>query len=103
MIWVAEQDGQIVSTASVQIIRKLPWPGEIHYGTGWVTNVYTRADARNQGIGTRLMRHVIAWAKAEKLESLNLWRSDRSLPYYQRLGFIPSTDTLDLYLDDQQK
>ena len=46
------------------------------------------------------MRHVIDWAKAQQFESLNLWHSERSVPYYERLGFTHTPDELMLMLDE---
>jgi hypothetical protein len=35
-----------------------------------------------------LLRGVIGWAKEEGLESLVVSPSDRSVPYYERAGFV---------------
>ncbi|MCP6725838.1 GNAT family N-acetyltransferase, partial [Klebsiella pneumoniae] len=64
-------------------------------------NVYTRPEYRNRGFGSQLMEQVIAWAKAQQLEFLMLWPSDRSVPYYQRLGFDSPDEALELILVDE--
>ena len=49
---------------------------------GYVTNVYTRPAYRGRGIGTRLMSHVLQWAREHDLESLIVWPSETSVRFY---------------------
>ena len=103
LIWVAEQDGAVIAQIYVQIIRKVPRPGALYQCFGYITNVYALPDYRNQGIGSQLMEHVLAWAKAQELEFVILWPSERSVPYYERLGFERPDDVLLLTLEDEDK
>jgi GNAT superfamily N-acetyltransferase len=99
-VWLSEQEGSIVAHIYAQMVEKVPRPGHLHPYYGYITNVYTRAEYRNQGIGSRLLRHVIEWAQAQQLEFMVLWRSEDSLPYYQRLGFEQPQDVLQLTLSE---
>jgi GNAT superfamily N-acetyltransferase len=45
---------------------------------------------RGRGIGSELLRHVQAWAKAQDLEFLIVWPSEASESYYARAGFTPT-------------
>lgn len=99
VIWLAESDGRLVSHVYVQIVGMVPRPGRFARRWGYAAAVYAAPDARNQGIGSTLLRSVIEWAKQEGLESLLLWPSDRSVPFYQRTGFVRSRDVLELHLD----
>ena len=98
-IWVAEVDGRLVAHIYLQIVVKVPRPGRFAARWGYVSAVYTVPEARNQGIGSRLLRGVIGWAKEEGLELVLLWPSERSVPFYERAGFVRSRDILELYLD----
>lgn len=98
VVWLAEEDGQIVSHIYIHIIEKVPNPHSLHPRFGYVTNVYTRPAYRNQGIGAQLMQRVKAWAEEQDLEMLVLWPSRRSVPFYQRAGFIRPNDMLTLNL-----
>jgi len=100
MAWVIEQEGEILAHIYLQLIEKVPRPGALDQHFGYVTNVYTRPDSRNQGLGAQLMNHVIEWAKTRQLEFMILWPSDRSAPFYQRAGFEHPHDTLELILND---
>jgi GNAT superfamily N-acetyltransferase len=57
---------------------------------GFLGAVYALPEARNRGIGSRLLRSVVDWAGEEGLESLVVAPSDRSVRYYERAGFGPS-------------
>ena len=101
MAWVIEQEGEILAHIYLQLIEKVPRPGALDQYFGYVTNVYTLPEYRNQGLGAQLMNHVIAWAKARQLEFLILWPSERSIPYYQRAGFEHPREMLELILNDE--
>jgi GNAT superfamily N-acetyltransferase len=95
-VWVAEDDGRIVSNIWIYRVPKVPNPGTTSRDFGYVTNVYTVPDARDLGIGTELLAAVKAWAHEVDLEMLIVWPSDRSVPWYRRAGFEPSPEMLEL-------
>lgn len=43
---------------------------------------------RNQGVGTKLLKNIIAKAQAEKFRTLRLMSRLNALGFYQRLGFL---------------
>ena len=94
--WIAEANGEIVSQVFVQRVRKVPKPSHLYDVYGYITNVYTRATFRGQGIGSELMQHVVQWAEAEKLDTLIVWPSEESGRFYQRLGFRADNDVMEL-------
>lgn len=94
VVWLAEEDGQIISHLFIQIIEKMPNPRTLNPRYGYVTNVYTRPAYRNQGVGAQLMRQAQTWAEEQGLEMLVLWPSRLSVPFYRRAGFSNSTDML---------
>ena len=61
--------------------------------------MYAVPEARNSGIGSALLRHVTGWARERNLELLLLWPSDRSVPFYERAGFVRSPEALELDLE----
>jgi GNAT superfamily N-acetyltransferase len=63
-----------------------------------MTNVYTRPDYRGQGIGRKLLAHVVEWARAENLELLLVWPSDESVGFFDRAGFQQIADGMQLEL-----
>lgn len=85
--WVAEEEDELISQIFVRRVRKVPKPDRLHDEYGYVTNVYTRPAYRGQGIGSELMKHVLAWAKAQDLEFLVVWPGEESIRFYERAGF----------------
>lgn len=93
--WVALVDGHIVSHIYIQRVPKVPKPNRLDDALGYVTNVYTRPLYRGRGIGTELMGHMLAWAKAQDLESLIVWPSEASVGFYERAGFRGASEMLE--------
>lgn len=96
--WVAEDDGRIVAHIYVGMLNKVPKPIGDATRIGYVTNVHTVAEYRNQGIGSRLMEQVQGWARRHDFELLFVWPSERSVPYYRRLGFIGENEIMECAL-----
>ena len=99
--WVAEEDGRIIANAYVQRILKVPNPNRLDPEFGYITNVFTRPEYRNHGIGARLIRQVQQWGREQRLEMFVLWPSRRSGPFYQRAGFHPGGEALECSLDEE--
>ncbi|WP_240335300.1 GNAT family N-acetyltransferase [Paraliobacillus sediminis] len=56
-IWVAEENGEIVSHIFIELIHKVPRPGRVIYPFVYMTNVFTSKEYRNKGIGSKLRRY----------------------------------------------
>ena len=86
-IIVAEENSIIVSAMFVYLIPKLPKPnGNAEY-IAYLTNVYTKKEYRNKGIGTQMMNCIKSNLIEKKCELLFAWPSDNSIAWYQRNGF----------------
>lgn len=96
--WVADDAGELVATIFVRRIRKVPKPLRLHDEFAYATNVYTRPAYRNQGVGSELLAHVIAWAREQDFENIILWPSERAVSFYTRAGFQPDAEALNLEL-----
>ena len=46
------------------------------------------------------MKRVKEWAKEQDLELLIVWPSDRAVTFYERSGFTPENDIMQLVLRD---
>ncbi len=93
---VAVEAGEIVSHVFIHLVEKVPKPGDLDGKWGYVTNVYTRPAFRGRGIGSELMRNVTNWAREIGLELLIVWPSRESVPFYERAGFSPSDEIMEL-------
>jgi GNAT superfamily N-acetyltransferase len=96
--WVAEESDEIISQIFVHKIDMVPRPCKIDEQFGYVTNNYTKPAYRNKGIGSKLMRRVIEWAKDENLELLIVYPSEEAVTFYERAGFYAENDVMELRL-----
>lgn len=61
--------------------------------TPWLASVYVAPEYRNQGVGSRLVQHILKQAAAAGLSRLYLFTPDRA-SFYQRLGWqVLSTES----------
>ena len=100
-IWVAEdatRPGRLIGTVCLERVDKLARPYPRAAAWGYITNMYVSPGHRNEGIGQELIGAAIEAAAAEGLEMLLLWPSDRAVPFYERLGFAPVANALELPL-----
>ena len=94
VVWVAEVDGEIVSNAFVGVIDKIPRPIAELPAIGYLTNVFTRPEFRGQGLGSRVLDAVTAWARDSDIELLVVWPSEASVAHYERHGFADRGEPL---------
>src|SRR5690349_6604876 len=96
--WLAfrlRSPNEIVAGAGVQLRRVLPHPvgetlDDIVIAEGRhaiVLNVWTEPDWRRRGLATLLLKKILDWARAERLDRLVLHASDEGRLVYERLGF----------------
>lgn len=86
-IVVAEEKGMVVSAMFVYLIPKLPKPNGNAKYIAYLTNVYTKKEYRNRGIGTQILNFIKSDLVKKKCELLFAWPSDNSIAWYQRNGF----------------
>ncbi len=55
-------------------------------------NVFTEPAWRRRGLAELLMRHILDWARQERLDRLVLHASDDGRPLYERLGFAATNE-----------
>jgi GNAT superfamily N-acetyltransferase len=96
--WIAADGERVVAVMSVAIVRKLPSPENLRGRWGYISNSYVLPEARNDGVGQTLLAAVKDWAKAEDLELLLVWPSERAYPFYERADFSRPPDPLILRL-----
>ncbi|MGG0644589.1 GNAT family N-acetyltransferase [Sporosarcina gallistercoris] len=96
-IWVAEENGNISSHIYVELIQKVPRPGQTTHPFAYVTNVYTIPEYRNQGTGSELLRSVNNWVKENRFEFVIVWPSEDSINYYKKNGYIPCKEPMEYF------
>jgi GNAT superfamily N-acetyltransferase len=97
-VWVAEIKGELAGNMWLQHIEKVPHPGQPRVEYGYLTNVYVDPRHRNTGVGTKLLKRVVEWAKERQMEFLIVWPSRASVEFYERQGFTASGEAYELPL-----
>ncbi|MBE6752948.1 MAG: GNAT family N-acetyltransferase [Ruminococcaceae bacterium] len=95
-------DGDIVASAMfVCLIPKVPKPnGKARY-IAYLTNVYTRREYRNRGIGTQLLAHIKQYLTQKRCELIFVWPSDNSVNWYERNGFSAENEIFECALCEE--
>jgi len=96
-IWVAEEEGKIVSHIYLELIQKVPRPGRITHPFVYMTNVYTVKDYRNRGIGSQLITAINEWVEKDQYEFIMVWPSEDSINYYQKNGYIHCKEPMEYF------
>lgn len=92
---VAEDDGQIIGTATLHFQRKIIRNGGV---AAFIEDVAVREKYRGQGIGAKLIEHLIEKAKKSGCYKINLSCFRERIAFYERLGFKKESTTMRYYL-----
>jgi GNAT superfamily N-acetyltransferase len=88
--FIVSVDGAAVGMANVKRYDRMPVAGPASAGWwGYVGNVFVLPAHRNAGVGAQLMHAIVSWSATAGMEHLRLAPSERSKPFYSRLGFEP--------------
>lgn len=93
--WTAALGPDLIGTLWMQLIEKLPNPGEEEELHGYVSSVYVIPPHRNAGIGGALIDACLMECERAGVDSVFLWSTPGSRPLYQRKGFAARDDLLD--------
>jgi ribosomal protein S18 acetylase RimI-like enzyme len=98
LAWLAfpsRSPDEIVGGAGLIVRSMIPRPspsGEIEVRDAQVVNVYTEPAWRRRGIAALLMRELLEYARANRLDRVSLHASDDGRPLYESLGFEPTNE-----------
>ena len=85
--FVARTEGRLVAAVYLLIIEKPANPFLPNGLDSEVLSVYTEEPYRGKGICTRLMKNMIAWAKAHHICRIDLVATQDGYPVYKKAGF----------------
>jgi GNAT superfamily N-acetyltransferase len=85
--FVVEADARLAGMAFLMLSDRVPSPALMDRRTGDIQSVYVIPELRGGGVGTMLLRAVLADARARELEFVTVHSGERAVPYYLRAGF----------------
>lgn len=87
LVYLAVEDGEIVSSCMASLYRTPPVPSCRTGRTAELLNVYTKQEFRRRGIAEQLIRMLFTQLQACGVEKVLLDYTEDGLPLYQKLGF----------------
>lgn len=100
-IFVADEDGAVVSAMFVYVVPKVPKPNGNANSISYLTNVYTKKEYCGKGIGTQLLAYIKNYLKEIKCELMFVWPSDNSVNWYKRNSFIEDNEIFECLLCEE--
>jgi GNAT superfamily N-acetyltransferase len=85
--WIAELNGAPVGMMNLAVFDRMPQPGRDAGTWGYLANAFVLAAHRDRGIGSLLLRALLAHADQHRYVRVVLRPSQRAIPFYERLGF----------------
>ncbi|MEU1006254.1 GNAT family N-acetyltransferase [Streptomyces tibetensis] len=91
---VLVRDDRVIGMAWLAVVQRVPTPRAPRRASGDLQCVYVVPEARDGGLGGRLIRAVLDGARELGLERVTVHSSTRAVPAYARSGFQGSSRLL---------
>ncbi len=88
--WLAEAGGRAVGMMNLTVFERMPRPGHPPSRWGYLGNAFVLAAYRDQGVGGKLIDMLLDYADDNGFARVVLSPSERSIPFYERVGFGPA-------------
>jgi ribosomal protein S18 acetylase RimI-like enzyme len=91
--WCAEADGRLVAAVWLRTVPRVPAPGRPDPSPiGYLTNMYVEPEHRSRGLGTLMVRELIAHCAADGFDVVIAFPADDAYGFYERNGFTRPPD-----------
>jgi GNAT superfamily N-acetyltransferase len=91
--WLAVSEaGEAVAGVGLWFYDWVPNPLAPSIRRGYILNVYTEPEYRRQGIARRLVEEILAYCKANGIQTMLLHASQEGRPIYEALGFTATNE-----------
>ena len=98
LTFVAEVNGEIVGTGTLELFNRMPYHRNCAGSEAYVLNIYTSPAYRNHGIGSSMIRELIACARNRGIKKLWLHPTQAGSLIYRKEGFQPRNGEMELFL-----
>lgn len=94
--FLAVRHHRAIGMAWLAVVDRVPGPGQMTRRSAYVQSTYVVPPERESGIGTLLLRCLLDHAQELGLDYVAVHPSERSFPFYRRLGFTDTDRVLEL-------
>lgn len=100
LVWLAEEDGEIVGTGGLVFFHRPPTLSYKCEAHAYILNMYTLPEWRGRGVASVLLHHIVEYVKTTPVRRISLHASEMGRSIYERAGFKPSDGAMTLNLSD---
>jgi GNAT superfamily N-acetyltransferase len=95
LTWLGIVDSEPVAMLNLLVFTRMPRPGHPEPSQwGYLANFYVTPDHRGSGLGTRMLAECTSYADEHGFVRVVLSPTERSVPLYDRAGFVPATSLM---------
>lgn len=87
---------EIISIASLCLFNRIPYQENLIGKEGYILNVFTTPEFREQGLAKLLLQEIIKYAKNNDIKKLWLNSSEHGKNLYSSLGFVCKNNEMEL-------
>jgi GNAT superfamily N-acetyltransferase len=97
--WVADLGNRIVSSGAISIVSYVPVPHDLSCRIAFLHSVYTEKDFRHQHHAHNITKQAADYCRNQGIRRMYLFASDAGRPLYEKSGFVPVPNMMQLLPD----
>jgi GNAT superfamily N-acetyltransferase len=97
--WAIDNGVQIVASGGMTIVSLVPTPEDSSSKIAYIHSIYTDEAYRGKDFATRILKEILQYCKANGIKRGMLKTSDAGRPIYERIGFVPSANTMTIFIE----
>ncbi|MCP4049688.1 MAG: GNAT family N-acetyltransferase [bacterium] len=98
--YVIEYKNKVVASGAVTIAEYVPIPEDTNTKIARIHSVYTDKEHRRKGLAKQIMEALISICKEPGIRRIRLVYSNEAQQLYEKLGFKPMTNSLELFIKE---
>lgn len=104
LVWLAVTGtGEIAGSSALYLVERLPSPPNPNPVEGYLAHMFVSPAWRRAGVGSALVRAAEDEARARALGRIRLHATASGRALYERFGFTPRVDGMELHLGPVQR
>ena len=96
--WVIKTDNKIIASGAITIVSFVPVPSDINHKIAYLHSMYTEKEYRNKKCAQKIVNMAIRYCQQNGISRVVLNASDAGRPIYDKIGFMPSPETMRLFI-----